>query len=167
VHLSAEDADKIDLSMFNEKHPYQHMMKIMYGCRVFCMFHGRKHTNFLVNQVKFGHYPHTFEHAALAGHPYILISNLTDKTHILTVNNSYARGTSEVLHFPMNENHPIDFGGALQCYMKKLSPGQLRMYCRFASDQFIAATYRHHGNSSSIFHPNLPLRINKVKGLIC
>jgi hypothetical protein len=167
VHLSAEDADKINLSMFDEKHPYQHMMKIMYGCGVFCMFRGREHANFLVSQVKFGHYPRTFEHAVLAGHPYVSISNLTDKTHILTVNNSYARGTSEVLRFPINKNNPSDFGGALQRYMKKLSPGQLRMYCRLASDQFIAATYRRHGNSSSIFHPNLPLGINKVKELIC
>jgi hypothetical protein len=167
VHLSAEDADKIDLSMFDEKHPYQHMMKIMYGCGVFCMFRGREHANFLVSQVKFGHYPRTFEHAALAGHPYVAISNLTDKTHILTVNNSYARGTSEVLRFPINEDDPADFGGALQRYMNKLSPGQLRMYCRLASDQFIAATYRRHGNSTSIFHPNLPLGINKVKELIC
>jgi hypothetical protein len=153
--------------MFDEKHPYQHMMKIMYGCGVFCMFRGREHANFLVSQVKFGHYPRTFEHAALAGHPYVSISNLTDKTHMLTVNNSYARGTSEVLRFPINEDDPADFGGALQRYMKKLSPGQLRMYCRLASDQFIAATYRRHGNSSAIFHPNLPLGINKVKELIC
>jgi hypothetical protein len=167
VHLSAEDADKIDLSMFDEKHPYQHMMKIMYGCGVFCMFRGCEHANFLVSQVKFGHYPCTFEHAALAGHPYVAISNLTDKTHILTVKNSYARGTSEVLRFPINKDNPSNFGGALQWYINKLSLGQLRMYCRLASDQFIAATYRRHGNSSSIFHPNLPLGINKVKELIC
>jgi hypothetical protein len=139
----------------------------MYRCGVFCMFWGHEHANFLVSQVKFGHYPHTFEHAALAGHPYVAMSNLLDKTHTLTVNNSYARGTSEVLHFPINENDSSNFGGVLQCSMNKLSPGQVRMCCRLASDQFLAATYWRHGNSSSIFHPNLPLGINKVKELIC
>jgi hypothetical protein len=108
-----------------------------------------------------------FKWGKLAGHPYVAMSNLLDKTHTLTVNNSYARGTSEVLHFPINENDSSNFGGVLQCSMNKLSPGQVRMCCRLASDQFLAATYWRHGNSSSIFHPNLPLGINKVKELIC
>jgi hypothetical protein len=40
VHLSAEDAEKIDLSKFNEDDPNQHMMKVMFGCGVYCMFRG-------------------------------------------------------------------------------------------------------------------------------
>jgi hypothetical protein len=96
-----------------------------------------------------------------------MLSNLLDKVHTLAVNNSYTRGILEVLCFPINKNDMSNFGGTLQCYMNKLTPGQVRMYCRLASYQFIAATYWRHGNSSSISHPNIPLGINKIKDLIC
>jgi hypothetical protein len=45
-------------------------MKIMFGCGIYCMFHGKEHAAaFNVNQVKFGYYPRTFEFLNLAGHP--------------------------------------------------------------------------------------------------
>lgn len=141
-------------------------MKIMFGCGVFCMFRGREHVSFVITQVKFGNYPRSFAHAALAGFPYVAIANLLDKTHRLTVNNSYARDTTDFLRFPINEDDPSDFGGSLKRFVQKLGPGQVRMYCRPASEEYINSNYRRHGNMTSVFYANSPLGLNKIKELM-
>jgi hypothetical protein len=166
VHLSASDAEKIDLSKFDESDPYQHMMKILFGCGVYCMFRGKEHAAFNISQVKFGNYPRSFEYPNLAGHPFVSIDNLLDKTCRLTVNNNYARSTSEFLRFPIVPDSPSDFGASLQRYMSKLAPNQTRMYCRVASPEYIEANFRRHGNLTSIFYPNTPLGMNKLKDIM-
>jgi hypothetical protein len=166
THLSAEDAERIDLSIFDEADPWQHMMKIMFGCGIYCMFRSKEHAFFNVNQVKFGHYPRTYEYPGLAGQPYVSINNLTDKSHRITVNNNHARQTSEFLRFSINRDDPADWGASTERYMQKLAPGQTRMYCKPASQSYINSTYRRHGNNSSIFYPNTPLGINKITALM-
>ncbi len=166
THLSAADAERIDLARFDEQDPWQHMMKMMFGCGTLCMFRSKEHAFFMVHQVKFGHYPHLFEHPGLAGHPYVTIDNLTDKSHQVSVNNNHARQCSEFLRFPINPSDPGDFGACVQRYMNKLSPGQTRMYCKPASEAYIESTYRRHGNTNSIFYPQTPLGVNKITALM-
>jgi hypothetical protein len=96
---------------------------------MFCKFRGREHVSFVITQVKFGNYLHSFAHVALAGFLYVAIANLLDKTHWLMVNNSYARDMMDFLHFPINKNDPSDFGGSLKRFVHKLGSGQVRMYC--------------------------------------
>jgi hypothetical protein len=50
--------------------------------------------------------------------------------------------------------------------MAKLAPGQTRMYCKPATEAYINSTYWCHGNNSSMFYPNTPLRINKIIALM-
>ncbi len=166
MHLSASDAEKIDLSKFDESDPYQHMMKILFGCGIYCMFRGKEHAAFNTSQVKFGNYPRSFEYPNLAGHPFVSIDNLLDKTHRLTVNNNYARSTSEFLRFPILPDSPSDFGASLQRFMSKLAPNQTRMYCRVASLEYIETNFRRFGNLTSIFYPNTPLGMNKLKEIM-
>jgi hypothetical protein len=142
------------------------MMKVMFGCGVYCMFRGQEHASFCVNQIKFGHYPCSFEHAQLAGHPYVSISNLTDKTHQITVNNSYSRDTTDSLRFPINQSDPADFSASLQRLLEKLGPGQVRVYCRPVSAEYIACTYRRHGNTKSLYYPKSPLGMNSIRNLM-
>jgi hypothetical protein len=52
VHLSAADAEKIDLSRFDESNPLQHMMKILFGCKIYCMFCRKEHASFAVSRSK-------------------------------------------------------------------------------------------------------------------
>jgi hypothetical protein len=142
------------------------MMKIMFGCGVFCMFRGREHVSFVIAQVKFGNYPHSFARAALAGFLFVAIANLLDKIHQLMVNNSYARDTTDFLCFLINENDPSDFGGSLKRFVQKLGPGQVRMYCQLASEEYINSNYQHHSNMTSVFYANSPLGLNKIKELM-
>jgi hypothetical protein len=166
VHLSASDAEKIDLSKFDKSDPYQHMMKILFGCGVYCMFRGKEHAGFNISQIKFGNYPRSFEYPNLAGHPYVSIDNLLDKTHRLTVNNNYAWFTSEFLRFPIIPHSPADFGASLQRFISKMAPNQTQMYCRVASIKYIESNFRRHGNLTSIFYPNTPLGMNKLKQIM-
>jgi hypothetical protein len=166
VHLSAADADRIDLSLFNEEDPLQHMMKLIFGFGIYCMLRGNEHASLLVSQVVFGNYPRTFEYPALAGHPYVALDNLIDKTCKVIIHNNYAQRTSEFLRIPINETDPACLGASVKRYMKKLAPGQVRLYCHIATPEYIQSNYRRHGNTTSIFYPNLPIGVNKIKELM-
>jgi hypothetical protein len=158
----------MDLSIFDEADPWQHMMKVMFGCGIYCMFQSKDHAYFNVNQVMFGHYPWTFEYPELAGKPYVLINNLTGvRSHRITVNKNHARQTSNFLHFSINQDDPANWGASMERYMAKLTPGQTKMYCKPAVEAYINSTYQHYGNNSSIFYPNTPLRgISKIIALM-
>jgi hypothetical protein len=164
--LSVTDTEQIDLSIFDEADPWHHMMKIMFGCGIYCMFWSKEHAYFNVNQVKLGHYPQMFEYPGLAGQPYMLINNLTDKPHRITVNNNHVHQTSKFLHFSINQDDPANWGASTDRYMAKLAPGQTRMYCKPDTEAYINSTYWCHGNNSSIFYPNTPLGINKITALM-
>jgi hypothetical protein len=142
------------------------MMKILFRCGIYCMFCRKEHASFAVSQIKVGHYQCTFEHAGLAGHPNICIDNICDKSHRLTVHNSHAMTTNKFLHFPINENDLACLGAAIKRFMPKLAPNQTRMYCRPATQEYIEATYRHHGNSTSLFYANTLLGANKLRELM-
>jgi hypothetical protein len=152
VHLSAADADRIDLSLFNEEDLLQHMMKLIFGFRINCMLCGNKHATLLVAQVIFGSYPCTFEYPALAGHPYAALDNLIDKICKVTVHNNYARCPLEFLRIPINETDPACLGVSVKRYMKKIAPDQVCLYCCVVTPEYTPqSNYHCHGNTTSIF----------------
>ena len=135
--LEASEAEKIMLSKFDEDDLYQHMMKIMFGCGLFAAFRGRtEHTMFYISQIKIGQYPANFENKELAGLKYAAIDHMVnEKTNKITINNSYSRGTSHIMRFPIVEGDPNNFGGALARLMEKFAPGQERVYCKKATPE--------------------------------
>ena len=132
--MKAQDVEKIDLSRFNEGVLKEHMMKIMFGCGLYAAFRGSKeHVFFAHSMVSFGQYPLEFEMQELQGKRFVYISNMpTDKTHTLSVTNSYTHDMGSLLRFPIVPEDPADFGASLERYVRKMAPGQLRMYCREA-----------------------------------
>jgi hypothetical protein len=166
VHLSAADAEQINLSLFDEDDPHQHMTKIIYGLGKEFMLRGNEYASLLVSQVIFGNYPRSFEYQALAGHPYVALDNLLDKTCKVTVHNNYARQTSDILRIPIIEDDLSNLGASIKRLMPKLAPGQKRLFCKVASPDYIKSTYRRHGDLTSMFYPNCPLGHNKIKELI-
>jgi hypothetical protein len=50
--------------------------------------------------------------------------------------------------------------------MTKVAPGQVCLYFRVATPEYIQSNYCCHGNMTAMFYPNLPLRTNKVKELL-
>ena len=137
-HLKAIDVEKIAIKKFNEDDDEEHIMKMLFGSGFYAAFRGsEEHTNFSRSQVSFGVYPENYENAELAGKRYVAISNFpSDKTRSITVTNSYARDTQQVLRFPIDMNCMKSFGGTIARFMEKLSPGQTRMYCQVASPSY-------------------------------
>ena len=73
----------------------------------------------------------------LAGLPYVAVTCMPDdKSHKLSVNNSYVRDTSNQYRIPIIESDPNNLGSSIMRYLKKLVPGQERMYCKVASPGF-------------------------------
>jgi hypothetical protein len=126
-------------------------------CVLYCMFKGREHITFTTTQMKFGNYPHSFTHIALAWYPYVTIANLLDKTHQLKVDNSYCKDIINFLCFPINDDNSSDFGGNLKRFVQKLWPGQIRMHCQLASEEYIYSNYQCNGNLTSIYYTISPL----------
>ena len=164
--LSTEDAKKIILSKFDESIPEQHQMKLLFGCGVYCAFCGcSEHTRLHTNQIVFGQYPENFENPALCGVQYASVAVfLSDKSHSITVNNSYAREMKNVLRFPIDTQDPSSFGGAIKRFWKKLSPGQSRVYCQVAGLNY-QRTLALSGHPNSIFYPSKPLGDKKIHKL--
>ncbi len=142
------------------------MMKVMFGCGLYAAFRGSaEHTYFSRSQVKRGIYPSNFENPNLAGHRYIAIDNMPrDKTSKITVNNSYARDMSNLMRFPIVENDPDNFGGALDRLFEKLSPGQVRMYCKPATAVFKLGLVEK-GYPNAEFYPETVLGEKKIATL--
>ena len=136
--LSAANVEKIDISKFVEADPRQHCMKLLFGMGFYAAFRGStEHAQFTKNQVSFGTYPENFENTTLAGRPYVAITNISnDKTCTISITNSYARDTNQVLRFPVNIESMKCFGGTIAQFYKKLAPGQVRMYCQVATDSY-------------------------------
>ena len=131
MRLSAEDAEKVVLSKFDEADPYQHMMKVMFGCGIYAAFRGStEHVLFSPLHLSIGTYPSNFESRPLAGLQYITINSFqADKSNKITVTSNYARDTSQALRFPIIQDDPNDFGSTVLRLYHKMSPGQIRMYC--------------------------------------
>ena len=117
-----------------------------------------KHALFTKSQVAFGIYPDNFENPTLAGKHYIAIANIPgDKTCTVTVTNSYARDTSQVLRFPVNAESLKCFGGTLSPYYQKLAPGQIRFYCQVATASRYKKKLAMDGFPNTEFYGNKPL----------
>ena len=164
--LSAIDVEKIKLEVFNEEDTRQHQMKLLFGCGFYAAFRGSsEHTYFCKDQVTFGTYPVNYENDLLAGKPYVAIDNFAnDKTKTITCTNSYSRDTSDVLRFPVEIENMACFGGTIARYYKKLSPGQVRMYCRVASREY-RKKMGIEGFPDAAFYPQRHLGRNSIADL--
>ena len=139
------------------------MMKVMFGCGLYAAFHGSsEHTFFSRSQVKFGFYPKNFQNSSLAGTRYVSIDNIpSDKTSKLTVTNSYARDTSNIMRFPIVEGDMNNFGGSLERLVKKMAPGQSRMYCKPAPYDYNKANWDK-GYPNSTFYSSIVCGSKKI-----
>ncbi len=157
--LSAADVEKIDISKFSESDPRQHIMKVLFGMGYYAVFRGSsEHANLMKAQVTFGVYPENYENPSLAGKKYVAITNiLNDKTRTISVSNSYARDTNQVLRFPVNLQSMKCFGGTLTRFYQKMSPGQVRMYCQVATEGY-REKMALDGYPDAVFYTNKPLQ---------
>ena len=131
--MSAAEAEKIVLSKFDESNTEEHIMKLLMGLGIQAAFRGSKeHTLLSIQQFSKGVYPSDFEDPALAGRDYISIDymNNADKTHKLTVNNSYSRNTGPQWRFPVLPEDPNSLGASIERYLNKCHPHQDRFYCK-------------------------------------
>ena len=133
--LKADDVDKIVLALFDERIHRQHVMKCLFGSGLYACFRGnQEHADLTLAQIQFGNFPLDFPDVELRGKPYVAIDHLLlEKSHKITVTNSYARPMNNLLRFPITDD-PSCFGGALSRLYRKAGPGQKRLYCREASD---------------------------------
>ena len=155
------------LSKFDEKNPFEHMMKIMFGCGVYAAFRGSKeHTFFYRSQVKIGVYPRNFENRDLAGLRYAAIDHfVSDKACQVTVNNSYSRDCSTLLRFPIVAGDMDNFGGSIERLIKKMHPAQERMYCKPASPGK-RMEFMHNGYPDAQFYEDIPLGDRTIRNLM-
>ena len=118
------ETNKINLSIFDKNDPWQHQMKIAFGCGCKFGFRGNdEHTNLQVCNIDCG----TFEaNHPFAGYEYFGIDHLVDKTVKLSVNTDYVRDTKNHMRIPVMNDDPTsdDFGGSIKRYLDKLAPGQ-------------------------------------------
>lgn len=128
-------------------------MKVMVGCGIYAGFRGSKeHAYFAPQHVKKGFYPRNYNNKALAGKEYVAIVTMpNDKSHKLSVHNSYVRDTSDTFKYPVLESDPKNFGGSLSRLLDKIDPEQTRMYCYPASDSYIAS-YKREGKNGQFYH---------------
>lgn len=161
------DAAKVILGKFNEDIPQQHIMKILFGCGIYAAFRGSsEHVLFSPEHVSFGIYPMNYEVPELRGVHYVTIDAFgSDKSHKISVHKNYSRETSSSLNFPINENDPNCFGASLRRYIRKLAPGQKRMYCYWRTGDASIFDGSDGTAISNIFHPRKPLGQNKIREL--
>ena len=136
--LKANDVEKIDLSLFDESVLREHQMKVLFGSGLYACFRGsQEHAMFSTSQLEFGTYSQDFQTVELRGTRYVSISSiLADKTHSLSITNSYVRDMENQLRFPINPADPACFGASLERLYLKRGPGQLRLYCKEASPSY-------------------------------
>ena len=103
----------------------------LYGC-----FRGsQEHADLKLSQIQFGNFPLDFPTEELRGKPYVAIDHMmSEKSHNITVTNSYVCPMNNLLRFPITEGCPKCFGGALARLACKAGPGQKRLCCREASE---------------------------------
>ena len=113
-------------------------MKLLFGFGVMTAFRGAKeHAMLSPKHLQFGNFPLNHPVEELAGVPYVSVICIPDdKSHKLSVYNSYVRDTSNQFRIPIIESDPNNLGSSIVRYLKKLVPGQERMYCKAASPGF-------------------------------
>ena len=152
--------DMIDLSVFDENDTTQHMMKMLFGCGSVFGFRGsEEHTYLQVNNFEKGVFPRSHP---FAGFIHYSVNDLQDKTHKLSIYTDHVRDTKDCMRVPKLNDDPTsdDFGGCIERWLAKLSPGQSRMYCKLIPDD------RHTVCKSSgeqlFFYPQCPMGKNTI-----
>ena len=116
----------IDITVFSEEDNTDFQKKTLICFGGYLAFRGAsEHAYLMVQQVQFG----VFE----AGHPLVgqkcvNITDITDKSHKLTLTNGRKRNTKRAMRLPV---HPEDLscpGGTLFRFKQALAPGQRRWY---------------------------------------
>ena len=122
------EAKRLDLTNFLEEDPYQHLIKILFACGLQGGFRGNsKHANLEIHYITRGSYP--------PGHPleskgWYAITNFMDKTHKLSFHNLHLRDDRELFRSPVLEDNPDTLGGIIHGLLPKLTPNQIRIYCK-------------------------------------
>ena len=161
--LSASEAEKIKLETFDENDPWQHMMKVMFGCGIYAAFRGcSEHASFSPHMITKGRYPDNFEAKELAGLEYVQITNfVNDKSHKLTVHQGYSRDMSNAHRYIYDPTDDGNFAASMWRLKLKLSPGQTRMYC-YPKAQISGAAFLGH----DIFNKDKPIGENTVRSIL-
>ena len=134
--LKEEVQELIDLSKFDENDPVQHQIKILFGCGKDYGFRGNSEHTFLeVMNVVHGKFPTRHPYS---GYDYYGFEGLIDKTNNLSYNQDYVRDCKDAMRLPKMNNDPTsnDIAGSIERFLKKLSPGQTRFYCKVIPEKF-------------------------------
>ena len=129
--MTADDINKIDLTIFDENDPEEHMIKLLFICGIFFGFRGsEEHVKMECRRLTSGVFPvgHKW-----AGYTWYGIDFIIDKSNHLSIYKPYVRSIDDTLmKLPVMGNDPTstDPGGTLQRFLAKLSPGQTRLYCK-------------------------------------
>ena len=131
IPQNADSVTDVDLTVFDENILPDHQKKCQASCGLFLAFRGLKeHAYVLVSQVIEG----IFEKGhALEGKPWIGFDNMSDKSHQLSMTNTMMRKTNNLMRIPVEIDNINSPGGMLKRYLMKVSPDQIRLYCREAS----------------------------------
>ena len=106
-------------------------MKLLMGVGVMQGFRGSKEHVFLqVNNIIHGVFED--EHK-FAGYEFYGVDRILDKTTMLSTNNAYVRdSTKDHMRLPVQDDDLFSscLAGSTKRFLDKLSPGQIRMYCK-------------------------------------
>ena len=159
--LEETEAEKIDLSKFDESDPRQHQMKIAFGCGIKFGFRGiSEHTFLEISNITHGEFP---SHHPFSGYEYYGIDNIQDKQCRLSVNQDHVRDTKDHMRIPVMDNDPCseDFGGSIKRYLNKLAPGQTRFYCKVIPDNLRQVDLS--DGTTQVFYGNCPIGKEYIK----
>ena len=163
--LNEKDTMKVkDLTVFDEKDPEQHVIKLLYGLGRVIGCRGGEYTNFLVSQILHGEF--TEDHD-WNGYSWFAINGMTDKTHKLSVHNPHVRKTKSILRFPiLNDGERTnDVGGSIDRYLKKQGQGQDRFFCHPMTTEQKERYLKRGGLLGVEFDGTKPMSISHIKKL--
>ena len=137
-------------------------MKLLFGCGIHFGFRGsNEHVNLETSNMTHGSFPS--EHP-FSGCDWYGVEGLQDKTHKLSVHKDHVRSNVNFMRTPLVNDDPTsaDFGGCIKRYLEKLSPGQIRMYCKVIPEEQRSAN---NDGESLLFYANCPLGRNYLQVL--
>ena len=138
-------------------------MKIMFGTGSELGLRGNgEHTFLEACNITHGEFPkgHPFE-----GIEYYGVDGIVDKKHKLGVHTDYVRNTKNFMRVPKTDDDPTSncLAGSIERYLKKLAPGQTRLYCKVVPED-----KRHFDESTGrveVFYANSPIGKNGINKL--
>ena len=145
----------LDMSVFDESDPIQHIEKMITGFGKDFGFRGSKeHVNLKKNDLERG----AFEPGhPYAGEEYWGLKATERKTDKITTRNP-ALKQNDAMRIPVKS----EFGLCIERYLYKLHPFQERMYCRPATTTQMAH-WKTLNLDGVCYSPNQPLGINKIR----